>query len=303
MPDAPRSPRPWLRWIRIAVALGLVGFLGWQAGIGNLAAGSIDWRLAALAAAIVPLSILVRAYNHALLLNQPTRILSLGQAYVLTLAGIGINLVVPTGAADLAKAHWGWRIHGNAEAMVVSSVLDKLTSLTALAAMGMLGALVAETPVLAAGAAVLLVLTLIPFVAPHLVPWKTALRFLAPGADVDPEAIASTARPPIALLLWVYAVSSAAWIVTYGVMWLCCLAVGAPVTPAEVLAFAPLSSLARLIPVSVAGIGVGEVTMAAMLGRVGVPSDEAALAVLLSMVLMVLAPGAVGAVIVARGRR
>jgi len=85
-------------------------------------------------------------------------------------------------------------------------------------------------------------------------------------------------------------------------MWLCCLAVGEPVTPAQVLAFAPLSSLARLVPVSVAGIGVGEVTMAALLGRVGVPADLAAQAVLLSMVLMVIAPGAVGAVVVARGR-
>jgi len=102
--------------------------------------------------------------------------------------------------------------------------------------------------------------------------------------------------------LWVYTVSAGAWVVTYAVMWLCCRAAGEVVTPAQVLAFAPLSSLARLIPVSVAGIGVGEVTMAALLGRVGVAQDVAALSVLLSMSIMVIVPGAVGAIIVARGR-
>lgn len=297
-----RSPRVWVRWIRVAVAVVLVVFLGWKAGIGDLDPGAIAWPFALAAAALTPFSILVRAYNHALLLNRPERVLSLWDAFVLTVAGIGINLVVPTGASDLVKAHWGWRLHGNPEAMVVSSVLDKLTSLTALAAIGIVGALDADTPVLGALGLALLVITLLPIVAPKVVPWRLLLRFLAPGAELDAEKVATAGRPPAALLAWVYLVSAFAWVMTYAVVWLCCLAVGATVTPAQVLAFAPLSSLARLVPVSVAGIGVGEVTMAALLGRVGVPADLAALAVLLSMVLMVLVPGAVGAVIVARGR-
>jgi len=299
---APRAGRTWAQWGRIAVAVALIGFLCWKAGIGDLTAASISWGYALAALALTPLSILVRAYNHSLLLNRPHRVLSLWDAFVLTLAGIGINLFVPTGASDLVKAHWGWRMHGNPEAMVVSSVLDKLTSLTALAAIGALGAVAAGTPVLGWAALALFVLTLLPFVAPRMVPWRLLLRFLAPGADIDAEMVTAVGRPPLPLLLWVYVVSAGAWVVTYAVMWLCCLAVGAAVTPAQVLAFAPLSSLARLVPVSVAGIGVGEVTMAALLSRVGVAQDVAARAVLLSMTIMVLLPGAVGAVIVARGR-
>jgi len=300
--EGSRASRGWARWARVAVAVVLVGFLVWRAGISELEPGAISWGYIAIAAAIVPLSILVRAYNHALLLNRPRRVLSLWDAFVLAVAGIGINLVVPTGASDLVKAHWGWRMHGNAEAMVVSSVLDKLTSLTALAAIGAVAAVVAETPVLGWAAFALFVVTLLPFIAPGLVPWHLLLRILAPGADLDAETISAVGRPPIALVLWVYAVSVAAWALTYSVVWLCCLGVGAAITPAHVLAFAPLSSLARLVPVSVAGIGVGEVTMAALLGRAGVPQDLAAQAVLLSMVLLVIAPGAVGAIVVARGR-
>lgn len=301
-PEEPARRRSWVRWLRAAVALLLVGWLAWRAGLGDIEPGDVSWGHVALAALVVPLSILLRAYNHALLLNRPTRVLSLREAFSLTLAGVGFNLFIPTGASDLVKAHWGWRMHGNPEAMVVSSVLDKLTSLTALAAIGVAGAIVAEMPVFVWVAVALGLASMAPFVAPRWVPWRTLTRLLAPGVDVDTEKVVMSSRPPISLLLWVYAVSAGAWIVTYSVVWLSCLAVGALVPPAEVLAFAPLSSLARLIPVSVGGIGVGEVTMAALLGRVGVTSELAARAVLVSMMLLVIAPGAAGAVVIARGR-
>lgn len=293
----------WTRVARVAVALLLVGGLAWKAGVGQLEAKDISWGYVAGALLVVPFSIFVRAYNHWLLLNRSTRILSLRQAVLLTLAGVGFNLFVPTGAADLIKAHWGWRMHGNAEAMVISSVLDKLTSLTALAAIGAIGSVVAGAPVLAWVALAVGLASVAPLVAPGIVPWRLVLRFLAPGAAIEDAAVMASSRPPLALLLWVYAVSAGAWMLTYLAMWLSCLAVRAMVTPSQVLAFAPMSSLARLLPVSIGGLGVGEVTMAALLGRAGVPPEIAARAVLVSMLLLIVAPGAMGAIVVARGGR
>lgn len=292
-----------VRWIRIGVALALVGFLGWKAGATELRLSSLSWGWVALAAALSPVSLGIRAYNHALLLNRPSRVLTFRQAFTLTVVGVGINLFIPTGAADLAKASWGARTHGNAEAMVVSSVLDKLTSLTALALMGLIAAVLVRMPVLAVAAGLLGIASVVPLALPKAVPWRLLLRVLAPRTEIDPELVAHSARPPLALLGWVYAVSLAGWLLTYAVMWACCLAVGALVTPTQVLAFAPLTSVARLVPVSVAGIGVGEATFAALLIRAGVDPALASRAVLLSMLLLVLAPGAVGALIVARGRR
>lgn len=296
--------RDAVRLLRIAVALLFVGVLAWRAGVGGIAEGGrVGWGWIGLAAILVPVSIGVRAYNHALLLNRPVRVLNMRDAYLLTLAGVGINLFVPTGAADLAKAGWGARLHGNAESMIVSSVLDKLTSLTAVGVLGLAGSLVARMPVLAASAAFLLVVSLLPTALPSVVPWRLLLRLLAPKAPVDEDLVRRVSHPPRALLVWVYAVSVAGWLLTYTVMWACCRAVGADVSLTVVFAFAPLTSVARLLPVSVAGIGVGEVTFAALLGQVGVPTDLASRAVLISMTLLVLAPGAVGAAIVARGRR
>lgn len=292
------------RWVRVAVAVGLIGFLGYRAGVGALLSGeaSLDWRLIAVAALIVPLSLGVRAFNHALLLNRPTKVLSFPQAYGLVLVGAGMGLVVPMGASDLAKAHWGWRVHGNAEAMVVSTVLDKLTSLSAVAAMGFVGALMTGSAMIAWLSAALVVASVMPFLAPRMVPWHLALRILAPGTQPDPDLIEHVSRPDVGRLLVVYGVSLVGWVVTFIPLWLCCVAAGIAASPAQILTIGPVSSVARLIPISVAGLGVGEVTLAALLTRAGFASDAAARAVLLYMLLMVLAPGAVGVLIVARGR-
>jgi uncharacterized membrane protein YbhN (UPF0104 family) len=292
------------RWARIAVAFGLIGFLGYRAGVGALLGGeaSLDWRLVVVAAAIVPFSLAIRAFNHALLLNRPTKVLSFAQAYRLVLVGAGMGLVVPMGASDMAKAHWGWRIHGNAEAMVVSAVLDKLTSLTAVAAMGLVGALMTGSAMIACLSGALLIASVMPFLAPRAVPWHLALRFLAPGTQPDPDLIAHVSKPDAARLILVYGVSTVGWVITFVPLWLCCLAAGVGTTPAQILTIGPVSSVARLIPISVAGLGVGEVTLAALLTRAGFATDAAARAVLLYMVLMVLAPGAAGLILVARGR-
>jgi len=294
-----------LRWVRVLVALGLVGLLAWRAGVSDLAEVSAGFEplWALLALALVPVSLLVRAYNHSLLLNRDERVIGLGDMTRLTLVGVGINLVVPLGAADLAKAHYGYRLHGHPERMIVSSVLDKVTSLTAVAVLGLAGALVAGEAVMAALAATVALASLAPFVAPGLMPWRWLVRVLAPKAQIAEDTLRDAARAPLRLLAAVYAVSLGAWLITYAIVWLCCRAVGADVGPAYVLALAPFATLARLVPVSVGGIGLGEVTMAALLVRAGVARDLASLAALLQMALAVLLPGAAGAVLLAAGRR
>ena len=294
---------PIVRGARIAVTIGLVGFLGWKAGILELTSRPIDLRWVVVAFALTVPSVALRAYNHALLLNRPTRVLSFGQALGLTVVGVGIGLFVPSGAADFAKAYWGVQRHGSAEAMVVSVALDKLTSLSAVAAMGAVGGFWAGRLVIGWVAVALLILTLLPFVAPRIVPWRFLFRFLAPGQDVDPHVVAQVARPPLGLLLWVYVVSITGWLLTYAVLGACLRAFGAEVSMADVLAFGPVSTIARLLPVSFAGIGLGEATLATLFVSVGVPAGVAARSVLLSMIALVLVPGAVGAVMLASGRR
>lgn len=289
---------------RIVVAFLLVGFLAWRAGIGDLGGSGLQmsWGFALAALLGVPLSVVLRAYNHALLLNRPVRVLRLSQAVTLTLVGSAASLILPMGAADLVKARWGLRSHGNAEAMVVSSVLDKVTSLTAVAAMGAVGAIVTGRTVIALASIALAVATVLPFIAPRLIPWRLLLRLLASNVEVDKEMVEQVSRPPWRLLGWVYTVSVAGWLLTYVVMWASLRAVGLDLGFATVLTFGPISTVARLIPVSIGGIGVGEAALAVLLEQVGAAPDMAARGVLLSMAFLVIFPGAIGAIILARGR-
>lgn len=293
-----------LRWARVAVAILLVAFLAWRAGIGDLATVTKSlrpgWALAALA--LVPVSILIRAFNHSLLLNRDGRVIGLVDMTRLTLVGAGINLFIPMGAADLAKAHYGYRLHGHPERMIVSSVLDKITSLTAVGLLGLVGSIVAREPLMGVLAAAVGLASLVPFVAPGIMPWRWLIRVLAPRAEIAEDSLREAARAPLGRLLAVWAVSVAGWLVTYSIVYLCCLAVGADIGPAYVLALAPFATLARLVPISVGGIGLGEVTMVALLMRAGVPRDLAALAALLQLALAVLLPGAAGALLLAAGR-
>jgi hypothetical protein len=147
--DLRKAGRSLLRAVRVAVAVGLVWFLAAKAGLGGLAGGGFSWAWLSLGVVLMPLSVAVRAYNHRLLLNQHERIVRPLQAMRLALIGAGLGLILPQSAADLLKAHYGWRTYGHAEDMVVSSILDRLTSLTAVAALGAAGALASGQPTFA----------------------------------------------------------------------------------------------------------------------------------------------------------
>ncbi len=284
-------------------SLGLVVLLARAAGLGDLTVREVRFEWIALGVALVPLSVWVRSFNHGLLLNSHTRLLGPWELYRLTLVGAGIALFLPMGAADLLKARYGLTVHGHAEEMVVSSVYDKLTSLTALAVMGVAGAAATGDVVLAAVAAVIALATLVPFVVPTGGVWRVLLRFLAPRARLDEAVVALHSRPALGLLLKVWVVSFGAWIITYFVVYACCRAVGAPIDVFTVFALAPLSTIARLVPVSAGGVGVGEVTMAALFVRAGVDQALAAQTALLQLGLLILLPGVVGALLLVTGRR
>jgi uncharacterized membrane protein YbhN (UPF0104 family) len=292
-----RGPVAWA--LRVVVAFALLGFLAWKAGLGAPDALSrISWTPVVLGLLLVPVAVAIRAYNHILLVNRRTRVLSPSQALRLAFVGAGLALVLPAGAADAAKAHYGFRVHGHAEDMIVSSMLDKVTSVVAVAFMGALGGLAAGETTLALVALGIGLVGLLPFVAPRLVPWRLVMRVLAPGHAPDDDLVNAASRPPLRLLVSVLAVSVAGWLVSYLIVALACAGVGAEIPLGYVFALAPLATIARLVPVSVGGIGLGEVTTAALLVRAGVAQDLAARATLLAMVLTVLVPGAVGLALV-----
>jgi uncharacterized membrane protein YbhN (UPF0104 family) len=298
-----RSRAATIAWraVRIAVALGLLGWLVSQAGLGDLSWSAVQWGWLLLAVVLVPFSLAIRAWSFGLVLNCERAILGPWALYRLTLVGAGLGLFLPTGAADLAKARWGLVAHGAAEEMVVSSVIDKLTSLVGAGLLGLIAAIVAGDPVLAVVSATLTVGGALPMFVRWDAAWHFLVRVLAAGRDVDVERVARHARPPVSLVAAMTGVSVLGWVVTYSIMFACARTVGADVGVSTVLALAPLVTVSRLVPISFGGLGLGEVTMTALLVRAGVPQSVAAQSALAQMAVLVLLPGAAGMVLLGLG--
>src|SRR5450759_4583231 len=148
--SASRAASAAWRVARFVLAAALVAFLVSRAGFGALALADVRWGWLALGVGLVPFSIAVRAWSFGLVLNRDRVILGPVRLYRLTLVGAGLGLFLPTGAADLAKARWGLVTHGSAEAMVVSSVVDKLTSVLGVGVLGLGAAVAAADALLAA---------------------------------------------------------------------------------------------------------------------------------------------------------
>lgn len=289
---------------RAGAAAALVGLLVWKAGLfesGSLGRVEVSWFLAGFA--LVPIALALRAFNHGLLLNRDSRLIGFADLMRLTLVGAGIGLIVPMGAADLLKARYGLVVHGSPEKMVVSTVVDKLTSLTAVAAMGSFAAALSGRWAFTLVGVLLLSASLVPVLLPSRWLWSTLTRLVWHGAHgIDEDAVMLQARPDAGLLARVYVVSAAGWLVSYLAVYAACRAAAAEVGIGTVLALAPVMTIARLVPVSIGGIGVGEATLAALLVSVGVPVSIASLASLLQLILLVLAPGAAGLVVLSLGR-
>jgi len=259
-----------------------------------LADANLRWLLVAML--LLPLAILGRIVSFMVLVNRQERILNLRQAAYLTLVGAGVGLFLPVAVGDLLKARLAWQAHGSSEDMMTATVVDKLTSVAAVAAMGFVGALVTREFTLAALAGVVTIVSSLPFVFPRIVPWRLALRVVMPRQAIDEERLRAVIRTSGPLLAGVLAISTLGWALSYSMIYAVCRALGAHVAVGYVFATAPFMALVSLLPISLGGIGPGQVTLSALLARAGVPVGLAVRVSLLQLGLTIV-PALLGLII------
>ena len=282
--------------LRLLVSAALVGWLVARTGPDRLAdalAGSNTAFLLLAAASIVP-SIGIRALSLHVVTNKDGVVLRYPQAFGLTLVGVTSSLFLPPGIADLTRAHLGYRAFGRPERMVTASLLDRATSLVALGALGAVAAALAGSYAIAAAAAVVALLVTILVLVPGRLPWQPLVRLLARGAEVDRAHLAQALQVRPALLFALFGISAAGWISTALTTLLICRALAVGVAVAPIVLATLLAAVSRLVPVSAAGVGVGEWTLSLALTRFGVSPGAAASVALVALVLGVIAPGIAG---------
>ncbi|MDO8848960.1 MAG: lysylphosphatidylglycerol synthase domain-containing protein [Coriobacteriia bacterium] len=278
--------------IRLVLSLAVLGALAtrvrWRDVPEALSVADPAWITIALGALV--LGATVRITSFMLLTNHSESLVTFPQAAYLTLVGSAAALVMPSWTGELFKAHIAGKALEAPEHLVASSVIDKLTSLAAVSAMAIAGGLAAGSTALAAVAAALCAVTTLVIFMPRLIPWRLVTRVVAVRADVSDEKIAAAIQVPRTLLLGVLALSAMGWVLTYAMVFAISRAMGAEISPTAMLTIGPLMTLATLLPISLAGIGVSQATLAAMLVAHGVAAQTAAHAAIGQLGLTLLPP-------------
>jgi len=300
---------PRVRWLlKAAVAALLLGLLLWRSDVASL------WQLLAGQAAahllqvtaVLASGVLVGSFKWRLLLPAEP----FGRLLRLNMAAIFYSLIVPGQVgAEMIKAYQLGRGRIDAETIAASVVLDKITGLLSLLALGAVGTLLTSSPLgqalrmslfglLAGGAAVLFGLRIPP------------LHDFARSAGARLEARhPGLARPVHRIMLFIKAWRE--YLRRPGVLW-ASLAAGVVQQTIYIAAIALLSrqlgfelpafdwcwifalvSVAAVLPISLAGLGVREGVFVALLGAFAVPAEQA-LALSLTIFALQVAIGLIG---------
>ena len=295
LPAAAGTGRAWLlRAGGLAVFLALLLLLEWR---GAIKLEDVARGLAGAAPGPVVLSILLY-FPFVLIKSERWRGLSgaMGlplrpaEAWRLYSVGLGMGALTPGQAGDLVKA-WALARKGYPLSTAIwSSVLDRLFDVAGLAPLAALGVWIFGRAFV--GDTTLLVLGLIGVIgAIALVARRDLLARLLPGR------LQRLAAGQVGVGAGALGVAAGWTVASFAVsifrVWLLAVALGLALPPAELSGIVGLTTVAALVPVSVAGAGPRDAVMVALLARLGY-GPEPALALSALILLLNLANATFG---------
>ncbi len=182
------------------------------------------------------------------------------QAFVVTLVGSALNLIMPGSVGEVVRAYYAYLYTGDKNGMLVASILDKFAALVALFAIGTVACFLAGLASYGIPVGVIfLVLTLI-FFEERTIPWKLVEWMLNKvlKAGFSAERMKVIWKLPLTLRALVLGQSLAGWLLTYITFYGIILSFTSNMTFANVLLVGPIINLMPFVPVSVAGLGIQE---------------------------------------------
>jgi uncharacterized protein (TIRG00374 family) len=296
---------PWSRVLRYGVSLAIVALLIVYVDWRLLLDAFIQARLAILCLAIVvvAISLWIRAIRWKILLASSTRI-AIIDLFWLGLTGITLNVVLPASLGDVAKAYYAYRRTGLKEEVLSTAVLDKLLGLLSVFLLGTFAALSRNLSAYVYVTAPLALAFFVLSFFPQVVPWRLLERLqvrvlknrLLIGKLRSAFSVHLSQR--IGCLL----VSFVGWLVTSLIFYLLCLAFSVQISYLYVVALAPLLTIARLVPITVSGLGTQEALIIYLFSQAGISATSALVVSLSFTVITTFLPGLVGLLVIWRLR-
>jgi len=295
------------QWLNVVISLAIFVWLLRQIPLEELQTGlrRADWQLLLLGVCFIGIGLVLRAWRWQLFVNKAQRVMTFGDAIVLTFIGCALNVLLPASMGDVAKSYYAYRRIGNKEVMLSSSLMDK--------AMGMLAGFVAGFPLAGwlqlwpyfwLGLGLSMLLTIILFF-PRVLPWRL-LSWLAErvGKQFDHSQLVAAATLSPALWGASFVLSVLAWVCTYVQFWLAFLAFGGNLGLGHVFALTPVVMLTKLIPFTLDGLGPQEaVSVSLFLHQAGVAKTVTLLATLATRAITSWLPAIIGLLLMLQQNR
>ncbi len=293
-----RNKSRLLLWGRLLVTVGLLAFVISLVARDTDKFTGVDWKLIPLAWLLMLVSMGVKAYRWSLLVRQSNLNISLPRLFGMYLVGTFFSTVLPTSVGGDAVRVVDTAASTGRTADATSSVLiERGMGLLAVAAMGSIFALflkAGQVPLtfvlvvhlmFVGGVAGIIVLRQGWFMGPlDRLLRKIKLAKVANKVMSLEKALAGQLGSP-ALLLNMFGLSLLANMMTIGATYLVLTAVTDPISLAEFVPMIALCTVAELIPISIASLGVKEGAYVFFLGLVGVGKAEAGVIAIIMRVL------------------
>lgn len=260
------------KYIRLLISVGLLTWLAWQTDWRKIGKGFSQLRLElwVLALGLLTLTQIVSSFRWQVLarplgFNRPTR-----QMIGFYFIGMYFNLLLPTSVGgDVVRA---WYLDGGSGKKLnafFSVFLDRLCGLWVLLVLACLGVLLSPLPLPGWITGTVWGCALCGLLGTLSLPLMGKYHARATG-KLQRILQALQALPSLNFLVWPILLSVVVQVANVFLVWVLGEAIGAPVPASYYWILVPMVSLLTMLPISVGGAGVREVTTALMLAPLGV---------------------------------
>jgi glycosyltransferase 2 family protein len=213
-----------------------------------------------LAILILPLNILIRVYRWQLIINSGSNRMGLADLYMITLAGVSLNTILPGSSGDIARSYYGYLKSGLKEEMLSSSILDQLLGLLGIFILGLISSIIYGLWLFACLSIVPVILLFLILMFPKMMPWKILAKVFSAvlGKQLDTNVLTSSFTLTNVRRVAVISLSILGWVVTCSLFYLVCRSFSVEVKLIYVYAAFPLVVLARMFPLTLNGLGSQE---------------------------------------------
>ena len=265
---------------------------------------SADPFMLGLTFVLMPPAVLSRAFRWWYILRRNHINVPLATMGRVTFIGMALNLILPGGIGDVARSYYGWVFAGNKEAMLASAIVDKVVALFTLCLLGAICALLTGLYRLFVVSILLSIPLFVLLALPRLVPWwlvsyvfKRVLK-----KDFDRERLKHTFHLGRHTCVISIIVSLIAWMITNAMYYCAFRAFTEKASLGYVYSIAPLINIARIVPISVSGLGSVDLLIIFLLGEIGIGESISMMASLTVDISLIILPGIVGSILLATCR-